>query len=57
MSVHICFHQDLLFVSSVLFFLGRYNKRDVDFSSLREYNDYLEQVEDIGRSTDLRASC
>ncbi|XP_070776668.1 CDK-activating kinase assembly factor MAT1 isoform X2 [Enoplosus armatus] len=24
-----------------------YNKRDVDFSSLREYNDYLEQVEDI----------
>ncbi|KAF7662632.1 hypothetical protein LDENG_00231110 [Lucifuga dentata] len=24
-----------------------YNKRDFDFSSLREYNDYLEQVEDI----------
>ncbi|TWW72086.1 MAT1 CDK7/cyclin-H assembly factor [Takifugu flavidus] len=24
-----------------------YNKRDVDFSSLREYNDYLERVEDI----------
>ncbi|KAJ8290325.1 hypothetical protein GJAV_G00011430 [Gymnothorax javanicus] len=24
-----------------------YNKRDTDFSSLREYNDYLEQIEDI----------
>ncbi|XP_048831416.1 CDK-activating kinase assembly factor MAT1 isoform X2 [Brienomyrus brachyistius] len=24
-----------------------YNKRDTDFSSLNEYNDYLEQVEDI----------
>lgn len=24
-----------------------YNKRDFDFSSLREYNDYLEQVEEI----------
>ncbi|XP_076841704.1 CDK-activating kinase assembly factor MAT1 [Brachyhypopomus gauderio] len=24
-----------------------YNKRDVDFPSLREYNDYLEQVEEI----------
>ncbi|XP_060780551.1 CDK-activating kinase assembly factor MAT1 isoform X2 [Neoarius graeffei] len=24
-----------------------YNKRDVDFASLREYNDYLEQVEEI----------
>ncbi|KAG9336622.1 hypothetical protein JZ751_002969 [Albula glossodonta] len=24
-----------------------YNKRDTDFPSLREYNDYLEQVEDI----------
>uniref|UniRef100_A0AAX7TRK8 Cdk-activating kinase assembly factor MAT1 centre domain-containing protein n=1 Tax=Astatotilapia calliptera TaxID=8154 RepID=A0AAX7TRK8_ASTCA len=24
-----------------------YNKRDFDFPSLREYNDYLEQVEDI----------
>jgi hypothetical protein len=26
----------------------RYNKRAEDFSSLREYNDYLESVEDIG---------
>ncbi|TRY55283.1 hypothetical protein DNTS_015759 [Danionella cerebrum] len=24
-----------------------YNKRELDFSSLKEYNDYLEQVEDI----------
>lgn len=35
----------------------RYNKREFDFSSLREYNDYLEEVEDIGRSTDLDGSC
>ena len=25
----------------------RYNKRQMDFNELREYNDYLEQVEDI----------
>lgn len=25
-----------------------YNKREFDFSTLKEYNDYLEQVEDIG---------
>lgn len=36
--------------------LNRYNKRDVDFFSLREYNDYLEQVEDIGKATELEAS-
>lgn len=35
-------------ITGSLFFLCRYNKRDVDFSSLRDYNDYLEQVEDIG---------
>ena len=39
-----------------MFLICRYNKRDVDFSSLREYNDYLEQVEDIGRSSNLEAS-
>ncbi|PWA16651.1 hypothetical protein CCH79_00004406 [Gambusia affinis] len=27
-----------------------YNKREFDFPSLRDYNDYLEQVEDIGRN-------
>ncbi|XP_072314455.1 CDK-activating kinase assembly factor MAT1 [Eucyclogobius newberryi] len=27
--------------------LKLYNKRDFDFPSLREYNDYLEQIEDI----------
>lgn len=43
----------LLFVSSILFFHCRYNKRDVDFSSLRDYNDYLEQVEDMGKTTDF----
>lgn len=46
----------LPFVSSILFFHCRYNKRDVDFSSLRDYNDYLEQVEDMGKTTDLKAS-
>lgn len=55
MSVHICFHQVLLFVSSVLFSHCRYNKRDFDFPSLRDYNDYLEQVEDIGRCRVLEA--
>lgn len=25
----------------------RYNKREEDFPSLREYNDYLEEVEDM----------
>lgn len=40
----------------LLFSLCRYNKRDFDFPSLREYNDYLEEVEDIGRSSDLEAS-
>lgn len=46
----------LPFVSPVVFFLCRYNKRDVDFSSLRDYNDYLEQVEDIGKRPDVEAS-
>ncbi|KAK4391235.1 hypothetical protein Sango_2186800 [Sesamum angolense] len=27
--------------------LNRYNKREEDFPSLREYNDYLEEVEDM----------
>lgn len=30
------------------FFLCRYNKREEDFPSLREYNDFLEEVEEIG---------
>lgn len=46
-----------LFVLSVLLFHCSYNKRDLDFTSPREYNDYLEQVEDIGRNTSLRTSC
>lgn len=29
-------------------FLCRYNKREEDFPSLREYNDFLEEVEEIG---------
>lgn len=51
--MHICSHPVLLFVSSVMFFFCRYNKRDFDFPSLREYNDYLEEVEDIGTRTSL----
>lgn len=46
----------LPFVSSIVFFHCRYNKRDVDFSSLRDYNDYLEQVEDIGKRPDVKVS-
>lgn len=42
----------LPYASIIMFFHCRYNKRDVDFSSLRDYNDYLEQVEDIGKSSD-----
>lgn len=36
-------------LTSFVSFFCRYNKRDFDFPSLKEYNDYLEQVEDIGR--------
>lgn len=53
MSANICFHQAVLFVLSFLFFLCRYNKRDFDFPSLREYNDYLELMEEIGMNTGL----
>lgn len=56
MPERVCSHQVLLF-ESLLPLLCSYNKRDFDFPSLREYNDYLEQVEDIGRSTSLGASC
>jgi len=37
------FFNDVCFFSSF-----SYNKREFDFSTLKEYNDYLEQVEDIG---------
>lgn len=29
----------------------RYNKREDDFPSLREYNDYLEEVEDMSKNS------
>lgn len=29
--------------------LQRYNKREDDFPSLAEYNDFLEEVEEIGK--------
>lgn len=38
-------HTDVFFLSF------RYNKREFDFPSLRDYNDYLEQVEEIGENT------
>lgn len=30
-------------------FLVRFNKREEEFPSLREYNDFLEEIEEIGR--------
>lgn len=50
-----CIRFSIYIITSVLT-LNRYNKRDIDFSSLREYNDYLEQVEDIGKAAELEAS-
>lgn len=32
---------------SLVFLFYRFNKREDDFPSLREYNDYLEEVEDM----------
>ena len=34
-----------------------YNKRQEDFPSLREYNDYLEDVEEISKDTGPPTSC
>lgn len=55
MTVHAFCHQCCLHLTPIrqppppFFFLHcRYNKREGDFPGLREYNDYLEQVEDIG---------
>lgn len=54
MTVHAFCHQCCLHLtptpqrSSLFFPHCRYNKREADFPGLREYNDYLEQVEDIG---------
>lgn len=31
-------------------FSQRYNKREEDFSTLDEYNDFLEEIEEIGKS-------
>jgi hypothetical protein len=36
--------------SAVFDFFFRYNKKENDFESLREYNDYLEEVETISKS-------
>ena len=33
-----------------------YNQQEEDFASLREYNDYLEEVETIGGSASLSLS-
>ena len=34
-----------------------FNKRQEDFPSLKEYNDYLEEVEKIGNLLDALTSC
>lgn len=41
----------------LLLFVCSYNKREFDFPSLRDYNDYLEQVEDIGRNRKASVQC
>lgn len=37
------------FFSFVYVSLQRYNKREDDFPNLAEYNDFLEEVEEIGK--------
>ena len=32
----------------------RYNKREEDFPSLRDYNDYLEEVEDMSKKSSVK---
>ena len=39
----------LLTNSFIISQLWRFNKREDDFPSLREYNDYLEEVEDMSK--------
>lgn len=39
-----------LYFTSILTSTGRFNKRREDFTDLRAYNDYLEEVEDISAS-------
>lgn len=36
--------------------LSRFNKREEDFPSLKEYNDYLEEVEDMSKFFSLGVS-
>lgn len=48
---HVCIQRGDLYNMFWICFLSSfisYNKREFDFASLKEYNDYLEQVEDIG---------
>ena len=42
-----------LYPSPAEHLMNRFNKRREDFSSLREYNDYLEEVEDISTATPI----
>lgn len=39
----------LCFINTFLF-SQRYNKREEDFPTLDEYNDFLEEIEEIGKS-------
>lgn len=47
MAQHVQFYNGNLILT--LSCNSRYNKNDSDFPSLREYNDYLELIEEIGK--------
>ncbi len=47
MCIQNCLSGQVLYLNAFLTFFS-YNKREFDFSILKEYNDYLEKVEDIG---------
>jgi len=36
-------------VNNCLFVFNSFNKKETDFATLQEYNDYLEEVEKIGK--------
>lgn len=51
-SYTICFSLSQYIMHS----LSRFNKREEDFPSLKEYNDYLEEVEDMSKFFSLGVS-
>lgn len=42
-------NSDSHFLGSTLYWIYRFNKREDDFTTLKEYNDYLEEVEDMSK--------